>query len=327
MSRISGILITMFACVLTIAASCPAQDATVYVTGKVRASLLTICPWADSYVLNDNSLGEDLFLKGEMLMYYEGARVEIVGLRTDHGDCVVIDIEVINYLPSGQRFGDVNRDGFATPLDLVAGINYLLMAGPAPVAGWRSVDLNADGKTNLVDLVRLVNYVYGYPASVMGTVTGSYPCADTIGAYPGCKYWIMKNAIPLDTGTVDQDGEFWALLPPDYYQLALFPPESHLPGFMNINLTQGHVVLPTINFDRQYVDSLLFVTPGLGVTEDRIREIAGYLGGDIVEIIAGPPPPTYVISLQAGLHFEHAMQILSLFPEIEHVQPVAIVCQ
>jgi len=320
-------LLTIVIIVSTIAGTCLAQDVTVYVTGKVRASLLTICPWADSYVLDNNSLGEDLFLRGPMLFSYEGARVEIVGRRIDHGDCVVIEIDMIHFLPPAHAFGDLNGDGSAGPVDVIVALNYLLMDGPAPAKGWRSVDLNADGMTNLPDIVRLVNLVYGRGFTVEGVVYGSFPCVDTIGAYPGCKYWIMKNSIPLDTGTVDENGVFSTLLPADRYNLMLYPPESPLPGLSTIDLRYGNVLLPTVNFERRYVASTLYISFEIGVTEDRILEIIGYFGGHITEIIAGPPPPLYVVSFPEGMHFEHAMEILNFFPEIETIQPVEIQCR
>jgi len=312
--------------VSAVAGTCPAQDVTVYVTGKVRASLLTICPWADSYMLDDNSLGEELYLQGHMLLSYEGARVGIVGGRVDYGDCVVIEIDMIHFLPPAHSFGDLDGDGSTGPIDVIVALNYLLMNGPAPASGWRSADLNADGMTNLPDIVRLANLVYGRGFTVEGVVNGSFPCLDTIGAYPGCKYRVMKNSIPLDTGTVDENGVFSALLPADRYHIALLPPESHLPSLINVNLIHGPMILPTLNFDRQYADSLLFVTPQFSVTEDRLREIAAYLGGDIVRLITTLPPPVYVISIGAGMHFEHAMEILRFFPEIEMIQPVPIDC-
>ena len=305
---------------------CRAEGTTVYVTGKIRPSLLTICPCADPIVLDDNSLGEDLFLRGADLVRYDGAFVEIVGERVDCGDCVKIDVRDIAFLPNRYAYGDVSGDNVCNPQDVVIAINYLLKNGPYPANGWRSADLDANGETNLADLVRLVGLVYGRAATVQGAVWGKLLCSNTVAPYPGCKYWIIKNAMPLDTGTADNNGKFTALLPRDRYSLRLFPPESHLPGDVQFDLTNGNVLLPAPVFDRVFIDSLLLVTLQPGVPESRLNQIMGYLGGHSLGAKLDEPVVKYVVALPKGLHVDRAAAILRLFPEIVAVEPMPILC-
>jgi hypothetical protein len=303
-----------------------AQDLTVYVTGEVHASLVTICPCADPLILVDNSLGEDLFLAGDDLLNYEGAQVEIVGERVDCGDCVKIDVRYISFLPAAHAYGDLNGDNIRAVDDVVIAIDYLLREGFPPPSGWRAADLDANGQTNLADAVRLINLVFGRANLLQGTVWGRYPCSPFTSAYPGCKYWVLKNSIPLDTGTVDENGRFSVLLPADRYMLALFPPESNLMGHNSVDLTQGNFTLPTPSPDRDFVDTLVLVSGQPEVTDARIAEIAGYLGGYILEIDSRPHLLGYFVVLPPGLHFERAMAILRMFPEIAAVEPVEILC-
>lgn len=298
----------------------------VYATGEVRPSLLTICPCADPVVLHDNSLGEELFLAGEDLQDYDGTRVELIGLRVDCGDCVKIDVYDVKFQVPQFYYGDVNGDFQANPVDVVLTINYLLLGGDPVPNGWRSVDLNFDGKTNLADLVRLINLVYRPLSTVTIGVWGSFPCADTAGPYPGCRYSILKNSVPFDTGTVDGAGILFAALPPDVYQVALFPPESSLPPVISVDLTAGDVVWPTLALIREYIDSLLLLEVNLGVTQTRVDSIIGYLGGYVVTYTPGGSFDSYEVALPNGMHFEQAMEILSNFPEIQNSQPVPIPC-
>ena len=303
-----------------------ADGTTVYVTGIVHPSLLTICPCADPFVVEDNSLNEDLFLAGDDLEHYEGAKVEIVGERIDCGDCIKIAVQHVAFLPPNYPLGDLSGDNLCTAPDVIIGINYLLKNGLFPKNGWRSVDLNGDGQTNMADLVRLVSIVYGRAATIQGAVWGTVPCLETAGPYQGCRYWIIKNSIPLDTGTVDEDGEFSALLPPDRYLLQLFPLESRLPGTLTFDLTHGNVVLPAPMFPREFVDSLLLVTLRDGVLEARLDQIMGYLGGHVTGINMDGAVIKYVVALSQGFHFDRAAAILRLFPEVALVESIPILC-
>jgi len=61
--------------------------------------------------------------------------------------------------PSKLVPGDVNGDGFLTPVDLIYLVQYFFAGGPQPTPP-QVGDVNCDGKCTVGDLIYLINYLW-----------------------------------------------------------------------------------------------------------------------------------------------------------------------
>ncbi len=323
-------LIAFALAMIIVTAGTAAQEGlTVYVTGTVRASLLAICPCADSYVLQDNSLGEDLYLTGDNLQDCADADVEIVGTRVDCGDCVKIDINWIRVLPPKHAYGDLDGDNQVTLMDIVWAINYLFRGGPQPPNGWRATDLDADGRSTMTDVVRLVTLVYRTTPLISFDIRTKEICAEpndpNVYPYDGCKFTVSLRGVPLDTGTVDGNGLAQQHYFADKYDIFLYPPESSAPPAMIANLRMGDATIQKDDFRREYQINVIYVEIDGAADPARLAEIVGYFDATVLSG-ASAPPGMEVVELPPDMHFDYAIDILEQFPEIVQAVAVLIPC-